>query len=366
MSVREQLAAVVAAYRTRFGLESEVSAYAPGRVNLLGEHTDYNGGYVLPMALNGLGVAVALGRGPTPGVVEAYSGSLDATETRHIGDTAQGRWSDYLLGSLNAMAEAEIRETGLSAALMTSLPMGAGLSSSAALEVASLRATAGLFGKSSDPVAIALMARAVENEFVGMPCGIMDQFAASVGRPGEALFLNTRTLEHEPAPALPGHRFVIVHSGVSHQLTEDGYATRVAECRAACDALGVDMLSDLDTADGTRIEALPEPLNRRTRHVLGDNNRTLQGLAALRAGDAAGFGRLMIDSHASQRDDYQITVPQTDALTEAALALGALGARQTGGGWGGSVVALVAETRVEGWIAAISDSFPAARVLTVA
>ncbi|WP_116134026.1 galactokinase [Tropicimonas sp. IMCC34043] len=365
MTEAEQLQAVAAAFEARFGEAPETVVAAPGRVNLLGEHTDYNGGYVLPMALRDMGVAIAMGRGSAPGVIEAYSDTFHDAETRAITDGAERRWSDYVLGCLKAVVAEEVAETGVRLALITTLPMGAGLSSSAALEVASLRAANALFGKVLSPVETAIKARAVENDFVGMPCGIMDQFASSVGEPGKVLFLNTRTLDYTPAPSLPGHRFVIVHSGVSHQLTEDGYATRVAECHAACAALGVGMLSDLGPEDMDRIAALPAPLNRRARHIVTDNRCALDGLAALTAGDAAAFGRLMIESHASERDDYEITVAETDALVEAALALGALGARQTGGGFGGSIVALVPAEKVEDWSGAIAAGFPAARVLAV-
>ncbi|MEJ1998074.1 MAG: galactokinase [Maritimibacter sp.] len=358
-------ATVTKAFETHFGTAPDVVADAPGRVNLLGEHTDYNGGYVLPIALNGLGVAIALGRGGTPGRLEAWSDTFHATETRQIGEGKAGHWSDYLLGCVQAVAAEDVAQHGLRAVLVTTLPMGAGLSSSAALEVASFRALTRLVGAEMDPVDLAVAARKVENEFVGMPCGIMDQFCISVGEPGQALFLNTRTLEHSPAPALPGHSFVVISSGVSHQLTDDGYATRVRECNAACAALGVELLSDLGPDDLARIGAIDEPMNRRARHVVTDNQLTLEGLAALNAGDAAAFGRLMVASHASERDDFQITVAETDALAEAACAAGALGARQTGGGWGGSVVALVPTPQVDALCATITGAFPQARILAV-
>ncbi|RYH10329.1 galactokinase [Tropicimonas sp. IMCC6043] len=361
----EIAADVAAAYAQHFGRPPEVTTFAPGRVNLLGEHTDYNGGYVLPMPLEGLGVAIAIGHGPAPGAIEAYSDTFHEAERRNIEQGREGRWSDYVLGCLKAVATSEIRETGLRIALITTLPMGAGLSSSAALEVATLRAATTLFGKETSPVDIAVAARAVENDFVGMPCGIMDQFASAVGKPGNALFLNTRTLEYAPAPLPESHRFLILHSGVSHQLTQDGYANRVAECTAACEALGVEMLSDLGSGDLDRLDELPELLARRTRHVLTDNQRVLDGLAALKAGDPAAFGRLMTESHASQRDDYAITVPETDALVAAALEAGALGARQTGGGFGGAVVALVAEAEAEDLSATLLADFPGVRRLAL-
>ena len=356
---------VAAAYQAHFGQAPEVTAVAPGRVNLLGEHTDYNGGYVLPMPLKGLGVAIAMGRGPAPGVIEVYSDTFHASETRSISDGREGRWSDYVLGCLKAEAAAQVAESGLRIALITTLPMGAGLSSSAALEVATIRALSALFGLPLSPVETAIRARAVENDFVGMPCGIMDQFASSVGTPGNALFLNTRTLAYEPAPLPEGHGFAIIHSGVSHQLTEDGYATRVAECAAACEALGVEMLSDLGPSDLGRLTGIPDLLARRARHIITDNQRALDGLAALRAGETVLFGELMTESHASERDDYAITVPETDAMVDAAVALGALGARQTGGGWGGSIVILAKREALEPLSAQIVARFPKTRLLAV-
>lgn len=368
MTANHETASVRAAFEKHFGTAPDVVAYSPGRVNLLGEHTDYNGGFVLPMALRGLGVSIALGKGDKPGVIEAYSDTFDQTEVRMITDSHEGRWSDYLLGCLKAVAEAEVASTGLRVALETTLPMGAGLSSSAALEVVSIKAALALYGREMNAVDVAIKARAVENDFVGMPCGIMDQFASSVGDPGVAMFLNTRTLAYELVETSPDYAFVIIASGVSHQLTEggeDGYATRVAECQAACKALSINMISDLGVGDLGRIEDLPSPLDRRVRHVVTDNQRVLEGVVALRDGNMVGFGELMVDSHRSQKEDYQITVAETDALVEACLSYGALGARQTGGGWGGSVVALVEAGAVEAFSQRVLAGFAKTSILAV-
>lgn len=360
-----QLAEIARAFQGTFGKSPEVTAFAPGRVNLLGEHTDYNGGYVLPMALRDLGVAIALGKGAAPGELVLRSVTLDATEHRTVNEGPTGAWSDYVLGCVQAVAATEVAATGMSLALMTSLPLGAGLSSSAALEVATLRAFSTLFALDLDPARLAAIAQTVENEFVGVPCGIMDQFASSVGKPGEALFLDTRTLEHAAAPGFPGHSFAVIASGVSHQLTDSGYAARVAECQEACAALEVETLSDLNPEHLPQINALHAPLNRRARHVVTDNRLTKEGLAAMRDGDAARFGRLMIESHASERDDFEITVPETDALAAAAVDAGALGARQTGGGWGGAVVALVPDDRAEAITDRLTTQFENARLLAM-
>lgn len=365
MSVSVAMEGVAQTYVDRFGSEPDVVASAPGRVNLLGEHTDYNGGFVLPIALRDLGVSVAAGRGTAPGRIDAYSDTFHEGEVRDIGDGPAGRWSDFIIGAARAVARDAVGEYGLRLAVSTNLPLGAGLSSSAALEVATIRALVALFGLDLAPEEIAVTARTVENDYVGMPCGIMDQFACSVGEPGKALFLDTRTLEYAPAPGLPGYRFVVLDSGVSHQLTDSGYATRVAECRAACAALGVALLSDLDSSDLDRIDAIAPPLNRRARHVVTDNRLAREGLAVLQAGDAPSFGKLMTESHATERDNFEITVPETDLLAEAAVEIGALGARQTGGGWGGSVVALVPTAEVEAWSTEIITRFPKARVLAV-
>lgn len=349
-------------FEARFGSLPDAVAFAPGRVNLLGEHTDYNGGFVLPMAL-ALGTAVSLGRGGPPGTIRIASESFDTEETRDIDEAATGAWSDYILGSLRAAAAPLVAETGLRILVASDLPVGAGLSSSAAVEVCTLRAAGSLTGAQLDPVAVALRARSVENDFVGMPCGIMDQFAVSVGTPGAALFLDTRTLTHRRVPLPGGHRFLVIHSGVSHRLTDDGYSTRVAECNAACEALGVDMLSDLGPNDLERVASLRPPLNRRARHVVTENQRVLDAADALGAGQAGRFAELMIASHRSQRDDYDVSVPEVDALVEGVLAAGGEGARLTGGGFGGSIVVLVKEGRVQGLRETISADYPTARVL---
>ncbi len=350
------------AFEDRFGVAPETVAFAPGRVNLLGEHTDYNGGYVLPVPLV-LGVAVAIGRGGAPGTVHMASDQFDKDDIRRIDAPATGVWSDYVLGSLAAIAASEIAGAGVRLFVSGNLPVGAGLSSSAAVEVCTLRAAAGLFGKTIDPVALAMLARHVENDYAGVPCGIMDQFAISAGNTGEALFLDTRTLEHRPVPLPAGHGFLVVHSGVSHRLADDGYAARVAECTAACAALGVGMLSDLSEANLERIAALDDPLAGRARHIVTENRRVLEGVEALDRGDAARFGALMVASHISQRDDFEVSMPEVDALVDGALAAGATGARLTGGGFGGSVVVLVAEDRAAMLRETLAGAFPASGIL---
>ncbi|SMD10328.1 MULTISPECIES: galactokinase [Primorskyibacter] len=358
------LARVAEAYKAHFGIPPEAVAFAPGRVNLLGEHTDYNGGLVLPMPLR-LGTAMAAGQGGTAGKLRVASADFESEEVRDLCENASDAWSDYVLGSFrNAPGLKE--GSGLTAMVVSNLPMGAGLSSSAAIEVCTLRTADILFGTETDPVTVAKLARKVENEFVGMPCGIMDQFAVSVGEVAQAVFLDTRTLHHEPVPLPEGYSFLVVHSGASHKLTDGGYATRVAECQAACKALGVEALSNLDLDDMERIEALDEPLNRRARHIVTENDRVKRGAKTLEAGDAAAFANLMIASHHSQSADYAVSLPEIDRLVDGALAAGAIGARLTGGGFGGSIVVLVAAERLGDVRDTLTKNFPMVRVLTAA
>ena len=350
------------AFRLHYERPPSHVAYAPGRVNLLGEHTDYNGGLVLPMPL-ALGTAVAIGPSAHKGQIEISSDAFDIVETRQLSETSTGAWSDYVLGSVIEMETST--NTGWQVAVATDLPLGSGLSSSAAIEIATMRAMAEAISQTVDPVELAKRARAVENDYVGLPCGIMDQFCVSVGTPGSALFLDTRTLEFEPVSLARNHKFVVVHSGVTHKLTDDGYATRVKECQAACQMLDVEMLSDLSTKDLNRIATLPSPLNGRARHIVTENARVRRAVEALRASDVSTFGQLMIESHASQRDDYAVSVPEVDQLVSLALDVGAAGARLTGGGFGGSIVALVAEDQIDHWCKEIEKLNPKAKVLAI-
>lgn len=347
-----------------FGAGPARAAYAPGRVNLLGEHTDYNGGLVLPMPLT-LGTAVAVGFGGEAGVVQISSTSFDAVETRKMTDMRQDHWTDYVIGSLIHLLPNDPLKDGLQVMVTTNLPIGSGLSSSAAVEVATMRATAPLFDKELSDVALAQLARKAENEFVGVPCGIMDQYSVSVGDPGTAVYLNTRTLASEIAPLPDSHHFVIVHSGVSHKLSEDGYETRVAECHAACAALGVALLSDLSMQDISRCDELDGVIGKRARHIVTENDRVERAVAALKARELDLFARLMVESHISQRDDYAVSVPEVDALVQGALDAGADGARLTGGGFGGSIVAFVEKSRVAECCRTIDETFPNADVLAI-
>lgn len=326
-----------------FGGAPEVWADAPGRVNLIGEHTDYQGGFVLPLAI-AQRTRVELRR-RADGQVLVWSAEEPLggpPQAFALGDEQRGRgWVDYVQGVTAAAAKAGHRLGGFEARLESDVPVGSGVSSSAALEVALLRALRTAFALVLDDVALALIAQQSETEFVGAPVGVMDQMASSLGDTTSALFLDTLTLEYERVPLPIGSRLLIIDSGVAHRHATGDYRVRREESEAAARALGVSLLRDVSATD-QRVERLPEPLRRRARHIVTENARVESAVAAMKRNDLKTLGALLFASHASLRDDYQVSVPELDLLVE--LARGepdVYGARMTGGGFGGSVVLLV-------------------------
>ncbi len=318
-----------------------VTADAPGRVNLIGEHTDYNGGFVLPAAIPQR-TCVELTLRDDDQVV-AESEGLGGGTYRLGHERRGGGWLDYAQGLTAVLAAEGHRLTGFEVRVRSEVPIGSGLSSSAALEVALLRALRQAFDLPPDDVQIALLAQRAENDFVGARVGIMDQMAASLADEHTALFLDTRSLVYERVPLPPNGELVVVHSGVVHDHASGDYNTRRAECERAAELLGVAQLRDLDLGDLPRVESLPAPLDRRARHVVTEDARVLEAVDALRAGDARRLGALFLASHASMRDDYAVSVPDVDQLVDLAAAdPDVFGARLTGGGFGGSIVALAA------------------------
>lgn len=339
-----------------FGVLPEASAQAPGRVNLLGEHTDYQEGYVLPTPLP-LFVHVEAGR--AEGRVEAYSETLKELRTRPLGSPPQGDFLDYLLGVVWALQEGGHPVPGARFHVRSEVPIGAGLSSSAALEVAALKALRALYRLPLSDLEVALLAQKAEVAYVGVRCGIMDQMAASLGEVGKALFLDTRTLAHENLPLPPGARVAVLDLGLERRLAEAGYNARRQEAEEAARRLGVRSLRDV--GDLCLVESLPPPLDRRARHIVGENLRVLRGVEALRRGDARALGELMVQSHRSLAQDYEVSLPELDNLVEAALEAGAYGAKLTGAGFGGAVVALVPEARLAAFREALLARFPRLR-----
>ena len=326
----------------------EVRADAPGRVNLIGEHTDYHDGYVLPCPVPQRAMATLTlhGRGPQ---VRASSAQLPDRVAYELGRERRTHgWGDYIQGLTWALGQAEYELDGFDLHLESTVPLGSGLSSSAAIEVATLRALRAAFDLALDDVALARLAQRAEVDFVGAPVGIMDQMASSVGRQRHALFLDTRSLETEQIPLPPGLELVVINSGVTHQHAGGDYVTRRRESEEAARLLGVARLRDADEIALRQLDRLPDPLGRRAKHVITENARVLDARRALQAGDLVTLGRLFAASHASMRDDYEISVPLVDLLVSlASQQPGVFGARLTGGGFGGSIV--IAAEAGRGW-----------------
>jgi galactokinase len=328
-----------------FGRGFEAAADAPGRVNLIGEHTDYHHGFVLPTVTPQFTRAEIRRR--TDDRVRAWSAriSQDVEEYR-LGFETRGRgWLDYVQGVSTVLARNNLAFGGFDLRLVSSVPVGAGVSSSAALEVSVLRALRRLFALPIDDVTLARLAQAAETDFVGAAVGIMDQIASSVGRPGEALFLDTRSLAMEHIPLPNTIDLVVIDSGVVHRHAGGEYGTRRRESFEAANALGVDHLRDLGLDALERINALPPVLARRARHVVTENQRVIDAVQALRSGDAPALGALFNASHASMRDDYETSTIDVDALVAIGQQDPAIyGARLTGGGFGGCVVMVARAT----------------------
>jgi galactokinase len=330
-------------FATLFGAAPTVAASAPGRVNLIGEHTDYNGGFVLPTAIPQRTRVELAPRGDA--AARVWSAAVDAEAPprayRVGGEARTGDWLDYVQGVTWALRDAGHAVAGFDARLESNVPLGSGLSSSAALEVGLLRALRAAFALALEDVQLAVLGQRAENQFVGAQVGIMDQMAASLADVGTALFLDTRTLAHERVPLPSSLEVGVIDSGVSHSHASGDYNTRRAECERACALLGVVQLRDLSLDDLPRLTALPEPLGRRARHVVTEDARVLEAVAALRAGDLRRLGELFDASQASMRDDYGVSKPEIDLLVELSQAEpDVYGARLTGGGFGGSIVLL--------------------------
>ena len=323
-------------------------ATAPGRVNLIGEHTDYNGGFVLPSAIP---QRTRVELTPIPGrEAHVFSATLDERQTYRVGEEQRGRgWLDYVQGVTSVLATAGHQLSGFRLRIESDVPLGSGLSSSAALEIALLRALRDAFSLALGDEQLARLGQSAENEFVGAPVGIMDQMACMFADEAHALFLDTRTLAHDRVAIPPGAALLVINSGVAHQHAAGDYRTRRAECERAAALLGVPQLRDASIDDLPRINRLPDPLSRRARHVVTENARVLETVAALRVADLHQAGRLFARSHTSMRDDFEVSVAAVDRLVTIATAQPEVyGARLTGGGFGGSIVALAQPDNARG------------------
>jgi galactokinase len=345
---------------------------APGRVNLIGEHTDYNDGFVLPVAID-LGISIALvptedGRASLTLADTGETGTLDVADP----GARRGTWLDYVAGMAWALLEAGVEVRGFRGRLASDLPQGAGLSSSAALEVVAAWALAGGDRPPLDPMALVHVVQRAENGYIGLNNGIMDQFASIFGEPGCALLLDCRSLEHRPVRLpLDEVALVVCQSGSSRRLEASAYNERRAQCEAAVRAIaatetGVRSLRDvtLDMLDRVR-DRLEPVVARRAEHVVRENGRVLAAIAALEAGDLPTVGRLLAESHDSLRDLYEVSSPELDALVDIARATpGVDGARLTGAGFGGCTINLVRHDAVESFRAAVLRDYPVRTGLT--
>jgi galactokinase len=338
---------------------------APGRVNLIGEHTDYNDGFVMPAAI-GFHTRVAIApRADRKLAVysENYSGQVEFDLDR-LPATRAGHWSDYVVGVVKMLAQSGKKLGGANLLVDGNVPQGAGLSSSASIEIAVGYALLDLCDQAIDRTALALLCQRAENEFVGARCGIMDQFVSSHAERGKALLLDCRSLEYRLLP-LPGDvALAICNTMVKHSIAQGEYNLRRAECEAGVRGLSqrlphVRALRDMTPEDlATYGHELPEIVLRRCRHVVGENARALQAAAALERGDLQAFGKLMLESHRSLRDDFEVSCAELDVMVElAGQAEGVYGTRMTGGGFGGSTIALVRAACVEAFQRTVREGY---------
>jgi galactokinase len=362
-------APVAEEFAALYGREPEGVWQAPGRINLIGEHTDYNDGFVLPVALpHAARVAVAR---RDDGVVRVHSSQGDGAVVEfRVDSLAPGSvagWAAYPAGALWVLREEGHPVPGIDLHLDSDVPFGAGLSSSAALQCAVLLACDDLLGLGIERPRLARLAQRAENDYVGAPVGVMDQTASLCCTEGAALFLDTRDMAQRQVPldlAAAGLVLLVVDTRVEHGHADGAYRHRREGCERSADLLGVKALRDVETAGGPELDALlarlpEEELRRLTRHVVTENARVLEAVRLLDAGDLRALGPVLTAGHASQRDDFAISCPQSDTAVDTALAAGALGARQTGGGFGGCVIVLTEPALVPRTTAAIAAAYAA-------
>ena len=351
--------AVKGRFAESFGAPPQAVASGHGRVNLIGEHTDYNEGFVLPCILSRRTVVALSLRDDNR--LEGVSAQFGAADEQR-GAVPTGHWLAYVEGAIAMIAETGAPQCGVSVLVDSDVPAGAGVSSSAALGVALLKALVAAHGMDRpDPALLARMAQRIEHEFIGLQCGIMDHMVSAVGAPASAMRLDCRDLSYSLHPLMPGADVLVIHSGSGRKLSEGQYNARVAECRAACEALGVGSLRDVAADDlGSLADAAAL---RRARHVVHENDRVRAACEALSHGDGEAFGALMLESHASLAGDYDVSSPVLDRLVEACRDAGALGARLTGAGFGGCIVCLVKSGDADIVTAAAMKAVPDARMI---
>ena len=350
---------VVETFRTRFGEEPEFLVRAPGRVNLIGEHTDYNDGFVLPMAID-RAVWIALRRRPDRHVVVR---AIDMDEELQFDldqlARAESGWLEYIKGVAHVLQEEGFALQGWEGIMGGDVPIGAGLSSSAALELATARAFAAVSPFDWQPTLMAKLGQRAENQWVGMNCGIMDQMISASGAADHALLIDCRSLDSELVPIPAVTNVVILDTATRRGLVDSAYNDRRRQCEAAAAFFDVSALRDVDMQTFShRAAEMDDLTRRRARHVISENERTLEAAKAMKASDAAWLGRLMDASHVSMRDDFEISGDALDAMVAIAQAQpGCYGARMTGGGFAGCAVALVDSTAADTFARSVATEY---------
>jgi len=355
MTLKELAQQTAADFKTVFHRDPQWMAAAPGRVNVIGEHTDYNDGFVLPMAIDRYTVIAAAPNGSDQITLRsaACKGIASVDLKQPLKPGPKGYWANYPMGVIAGFLARGLKPPGFDAVLNSTVPFGGGLSSSAALEVATATLLEAITGHKLDPVEKALLCQKAEHDYAGMPCGIMDQFISVMGKESHLLLLDCRSRKPELVPMTdPAMALLIINTNVKHELTGGEYAKRRAQCEQAAKTLGVASLRDatadmLERARGK----MDEVVFRRARHVIGEIERTPRAAKEVRASNWPVVGQLMYASHASLRDDYEVSCPELDAVVEIARAIGpkggVMGCRMTGGGFGGCAVALVRADKVD-------------------
>ena len=370
MNLQELTTHIAAEFQKKFNRAPRFIVAAPGRVNVIGEHTDYNDGFVLPMAIERYAIMAA--DFPASQFVSEHShinifdthfdesATIELTEPITMG---LPKWSNYIRGVLCGFQNRGVKIPALDIAFMSTVPLGGGLSSSAALEVCTATLMEAATGKAIDPIEKALLAQKAEHDFAGVPCGIMDQFISALGREGHLLLLDCRTRKTELVPMSdPSVALLVINTNVKHELSGGEYAERRAQCEEAAKNLGVNSLRDVTPEQLEKGKGkLSEVVYRRARHVIGEIERTVHAAEGIRASSWPSVGNLMYASHASLRDDYEVSCKELDDVVEIAEDIGykggIYGCRMTGGGFGGCCVALVKADCVDAITKKIADDY---------
>lgn len=355
MNLKELAVHITTEFNKRYGRPPRWIVAAPGRVNVIGEHTDYNDGFVLPMAIERYAI-MAADTAIVPGKITIYDTQFKETALIDVSTPitkSQPKWSNYIRGVFAGFQNQGVRIPALNIALLSTVPLGGGLSSSAALEVCTATLMEAVTGKKIDPVEKALLAQKAEHNFAGVPCGIMDQFVSVLGQEGHLLLLDCRSRETKMVPMIDtAVTLLVINTNVKHELGNGEYAKRRADCEQAAKILDVTSLRDVIAMQLEQAkDKMSEVIYRRARHVIGEIERTVRVVQRIRQSNWPGVGNLMYASHASLRDDYEVSCKELDVVVDFAKAIGpeggVYGCRMTGGGFGGCCVALVKTEAVE-------------------